>query len=114
MADIPEIPDDDIFTIHITDNMELRNKLRGGLVEAQGNDSDKIPMFVSWPEWLDDGIVCLYARDFKNVLRNAIQDTVATINSVIEKSEKALPDSMATEQVTAEIQNIPDKESDEL
>ena len=113
MADIPEIPDDDIFSLHITDNMELRNKLRGGLVEAQGNDSDKIPMFVSWPAWLDDGIVCLYARDFKNVLRNAIKDTVVTINSINERSEEALPDTMATEQVTAEIQNDSDEESDE-
>jgi len=34
-----------------------------GLVESQGRNSDKIPIFVSWPSWLEDGIVCIYAAD---------------------------------------------------
>ena len=75
MTDSRKIPDDDIFAIHVTSNMEIRNILRTGLVQAQSSNTDKIPVFVSWPEWLEDGIVSLYASDFYNVLGNAIRDT---------------------------------------
>jgi len=70
-----KIPEDENFTIHISDNMELRNKLRSGLVKAQQKDTDKIPLLVSWPEWLEDGIICIYARDFRTILRKAVRDT---------------------------------------
>ncbi len=84
MNNSQNIPDDDSFTIETSHNMELRNALRTGLVTAQGKDTDKIPLFVSWPEWLEDGIVCIYARDFKHVISSAICDTAVSINAVIE------------------------------
>jgi len=84
-----KIPDDESFTIEISNDMEIRNMLRTGLVTAQGKDTDKIPLFVSWPEWLEDGIVCLYARDFYNVLSSAIRDTAVAISTIIETSGEA-------------------------
>ena len=66
--------------------MVLRNMLRTGLVTTQEKDTDKIPLFVSWPEWLEDGIVCLYARDFYTVLSSAIRDTATAISTLIESS----------------------------
>jgi len=81
MEEKEKIPEDEMFTIQVSENMELRNRLRAGLVEAQGRDTEKIPMFVSWPGWLEDGIVCLYARDFQYVLRRAIHDTARALCS---------------------------------
>ena len=81
------IPTDDRFAVKVTDNMEIRNLLRSGLVEALGRDSDKIPLFVSWPEWLDDGIVCLYARDLKQLLQETVRETAGTLRTFIEEPE---------------------------
>ena len=89
MEDAQKIPEDDIFAIHISESMGLRNQLRAGLVEAQGKDTGKIPMFVSWPEWLDDGIICMYVSDFQDVLRNAVRDAVFTFCEDDEEPEKA-------------------------
>jgi len=86
MEESKKIPEDEMFTIQVSESMELRNRLRAGLVEAQGKDTDKIPMFVSWPEWLEDGIVCLYARDFQYVLRRAIHDTAKALCSLGEEA----------------------------
>jgi hypothetical protein len=81
------IPTDDRFAVKVSDSMEVRNMLRTGLVEAQGRDSDKIPLFVSWPDWLDDGIVCLYARDLRQLLRETVRDTAGTLGKFIEEPE---------------------------
>jgi len=81
MAENEMIPDDETFALSISENMEIRNKLRSGLVEAQGKDTGKIPVFVSWPRWLDDGIVCLYASDFKEILGKVVTDTARTFLS---------------------------------
>jgi len=89
MEDSQKIPEDDIFSIHISESMELRNQLRAGLVEAQGKDTGKIPMFVSWPEWLNDGIICMYVSDFQGVLRDALRDAVLTLCEDYEEPEKA-------------------------
>ncbi len=75
---------DDRFAVNVSDSMELRNALRAGLVEAQGRESDKIPIFVSWPEWLEDGIVCIYARDLHELLRSAVRDTAEALTSAME------------------------------
>lgn len=75
----PDIFNDGLFTIKISDEMTLRNALRAGLVEAQGKDTDKIPMFVSWPPWLEDGVVCLFAKDLHAVLRKVIRDTAEAV-----------------------------------
>ena len=93
-----KIPDDDSFTIHISNSMAIRNKLRAGLVQAQGKDTEKIPMFVSWPEWLEDGIVCLYARDFHHVLCSAIHETAVSLGGIYEKAEKGKEADIAVEQ----------------
>jgi hypothetical protein len=81
------VPIDDIFSVKITESMELRNVLRAGLVEAQGRENDKIPLFVSWPEWLEDGIVCLYVRDLHQLLRNTVRETATVLGQVVEKTE---------------------------
>lgn len=86
----PEVPKDDIFTIHVSNTMEIRNRLRAGLVKAQGKDTNKIPMFVSWPEWLEDGIVCLYARDFYKVLQNTVHEMALSLAGIIEGSDKTI------------------------
>lgn len=70
-----------MFVMHISENMELRNSLRSGLVQAQNRDNGKIPLFVSWPQWLDDGIVCMYARDFRNVMMTAIREAALAVNA---------------------------------
>jgi hypothetical protein len=79
------IPFDDRFTVKVSANMEVRNVLRSGLVDAQGHEPEKIPLFVSWPEWLDDGIVCLYARDLHELLRSAVRDTAGQLAPFIER-----------------------------
>lgn len=84
MEEIRAVPDDERFAIHVSENMELRNQLRTGLVEAQGKETDKMPMLVSWPRWLDDGIICMYAADYQNVLRSTIRDTAAVVSDVME------------------------------
>ena len=86
--------DDELFSISITGNMELRNFLRAGLVEAQEKDRNKTPLLVSWPEWLEDGIVCLYARDFRDMLDRAVHETAKTLMMELdapdgEKAEEA-------------------------
>ncbi len=78
---------EDMFAIHISDNMEIRNALRSGLVQAQGRDTDKIPLFVSWPEWLEDGILCMYASDFQQIMLAEVQETAQSISNIIETSE---------------------------
>ena len=80
---------DDRFAIKTSDNMELRNLLRSGLVDAQGPDSDKIPLFVSWPEWLEHGIVCLYSRDLHMLLKNTVRETADALAEFIEGGEAA-------------------------
>ena len=82
MEEASSVPEDEIFVINVSESMELRNRLRSGLVDAQNKDSGKIPMLVSWPKWLDDGIVCMYARDFRGVLNDAIRQTAAVLGTV--------------------------------
>jgi len=82
-------PQDDNFTYNISNSMKLRNTLRSGLVEAQGREAEKIPVLVSWPEWLEDGIVCLYVRDFHRMLKKAVSETAMSFVKVIEQSENS-------------------------
>jgi hypothetical protein len=79
------IPTDDRFAVNVSESMEIRNILRAGLVEAQGRDSEKIPLFVSWPNWLEDGIVCLYARDLRQLLLETVRDTAGKLGKIIEE-----------------------------
>lgn len=79
------IPTDDRFAVNVSESMEIRNILRAGLVEAQGRDTDKIPLFVSWPEWLEDGIVCLYARDLRQLLLETVRETAGNLGKIIEE-----------------------------
>ena len=73
------------FSIKISENMEIRNQLRAGLIDALGADSDKIPLFVSWPPWLKDGIVCMYAKDLHALLRSTISVTAEPFIKLIEQ-----------------------------
>jgi hypothetical protein len=83
------IPLDDRFAVKISESMELRNLLRSGLVEAQGREPEKIPLFVSWPEWLKDGIVCMYSRDLHELLLRTVRETAQALAGFIEQPEEA-------------------------
>ena len=108
-----EITSDGIFTIKISEDMKLRNTLRSGLVEAQGKDTDKIPMYVSWPHWLEDGIVCLFARDFQQVLHKVVQDTAITLGKTFEVEGMNIePDSLVEEE-DSEVKTLLDIENEE-
>ena len=92
MSTLP-IPSDDSFAVKISESMELRNILRAALVEAQGRETDKISLLVSWPEWLEDGIVCFYARDLHQLLRNTIRETATVLGKVVESEVENTPES---------------------
>ncbi len=79
MPENDALPDDELFALAISENMELRNFLRSGLVEAQGRGADKIPLFVSWPRWLEDGIICMYAKDFRHIMSSIVTETANTV-----------------------------------
>jgi len=83
---IPESSTDGIFSIKVSEDMGIRNFLRSGLVEAQGKDTDKIPLFVSWPNWLDDGIVCMFARDLHALLAETVKTTAINLNREFEEA----------------------------
>jgi len=91
-----KIPDSTIFSIKISDSMEIRNSLRSGLFEAQGKDSNKIPLFVSWPSWLEDGIVCIYAKDLHALLTKAVRDTASSFGKLIDQSGEISTDEIFT------------------
>jgi hypothetical protein len=84
---VPDILDDGIFSIKISEDMTIRNTLRSGLFDAQGHDTNKIPLFVSWPHWLDDGIVCLFAEDLHHLLHETIKKTALSIGKVFEMED---------------------------
>ena len=88
MSGVSKIPDDERFVIHVSDSMEIRNALRSGLINAQEKDQEKIPLFMSWPEWLEDGIVSLYAKDFRDILLNAVREAGSSMIDIIEKEKK--------------------------
>ena len=85
------LPGNDTFAIKITESMEIRNALRKGLFEAQGKESDKIPLYVSWPSWLEDGIVCLYVSDMNNLLRKAVRDSAISFAELLGDPDEILP-----------------------
>ena len=109
-----EIPSDGIFAIKISEEMKLRNALRSGLVEAQGKDTDKIPMYVSWPHWLEDGIVCLFAKDFHQVLHKAVQDTAVTLGKTFEVESMDIEPGTLIEEEAREIETLPDIKNEEI
>ncbi|MCE5252149.1 hypothetical protein LLG96_18260 [bacterium] len=88
----PQVSHDtnDMFTITVSENMEIRNILRSGLVEAQGHEPDKIPLFVSWPSWLEDGIVCIYASDLHELLGRAVRDTASSFKGIVDTGDDEL------------------------
>jgi hypothetical protein len=69
------------FSLKISEEMVLRNLLRSGLVEAQGKDGNHIPLFVSWPHWLEDGIVCMYVKDFQRIIDDAVKEMAMVIEN---------------------------------
>ena len=79
-----DIVSDGIFSIKVSEDMALRNTLRSGLVEAQGKNTDKMPMLVSWPYWLEDGIVCMFAKDFHHILHQAVRETAQRLGDIFE------------------------------
>ena len=108
----PETLSDGIFTIKISEDMALRNALRSGLVEAQGSDTDKIPMYVSWPHWLEDGIVCLFSRDLHYLLNKAVQEAVISFEKTFEIGVESSASDTITEEQDEEIEALPQLEND--
>lgn len=70
------------FTFHLSEDMETRSLLRTGLVKAQQLDTGKVPVFVSWPSWLEDGIICMFAKDFTAVVERAVQETALRVGNL--------------------------------
>ena len=108
----PETLSDGIFTIKISEDMALRNALRSGLVEAQGSDTDKIPMYVSWPHWLEDGIVCLFSRDLHYLLNKTVQDAVISFEKTFEIGVESSASDTIIEEQDEEIEALPQLEND--
>ncbi|MFC1538204.1 hypothetical protein ACFL6H_02170 [Candidatus Latescibacterota bacterium] len=109
----PESLSNEIFTIKISEEMSIRNALRTGLVEAQGKDTGKMPMFVSWPGWLDDGIVCMYARDLHELLNKAVKDSAISFGKTFEIEDKKPESEINTNEDEAEFEPLSLFESDE-
>ena len=107
-----DITGDGIFTIKISEDMVIRNMLRSGLVDAQGKDMDKIPLFVSWPNWLDDGIVCLFAKDLHEVLHKAVKDMVISLNKILGMEELNIESEVPAEEKDYEVETVPEIESE--
>jgi len=84
IAERPDTLSDGRFTIKLSEDMTLRNLLRSGLVEAQGKNREQIPLFVSWPNWLEDGIVCLYARDLHRVLQDTVGESARALGRTMD------------------------------
>lgn len=80
-----------LFSITISEDMELRNQLRSGLMEAQDVDGRKIPLYVSWPSWLKDGVVCMYASDLHTLLKKTVRDAVAAIATQVGEPADIIP-----------------------
>lgn len=108
----PETLSDGIFTIKISEDMALRNALRSGLVEAQGSDTDKIPMYVSWPHWLEDGIVCLFSRDLHYLLNKTVQDAVISFEKTFEIGVESSASDTIIEEQDGETEALPQLEND--
>ena len=81
MADTPG-SGNDLLAINITESMNLRNQLRTGLLKAQQQDTGKIPVLVSWPPWLEDGIVCMFAGDFMEIIHRAVRETAIDVGGI--------------------------------
>ena len=76
MEDASAVPEDDVFIIRfpkawicVTVSFGPCRRSEQGLRENS--------MLVSWPKWLDDGIVCMYARDFRGFMNEAVRQTAA-------------------------------------
>ena len=80
-----------LFSIMVSEDMELRNQLRSGLIEAQDLDSSKMPLYVSWPSWLKDGVVCMYVSDLHTLLKETVRDAVAAIATQIGEKADIIP-----------------------
>ena len=91
-----KLSDDSLFSIKISESMEIRNSLRSGLFEAQGKNSNKIPLFVSWPSWLEDGIVCIYGKDLHALLSKTVRDTASSFSKLIDQSGEETIDEVFT------------------
>ena len=106
----PETISDGIFNIKISEDMALRNALRTGLVEAQGSNTEKIPMFVSWPHWLEDGIACMFVKDLHQLLDKAVQDVALSFAKMFEIDvESSVPEETIEK---SKIKTLPQFEND--
>jgi hypothetical protein len=82
-----ETMQDGHFSLKISEEMALRNLLRSGLVEAQGKDGEHIPLFISWPHWLEDGIVCMYVKDFQRIIDDAVKQMAMVLENEFSNGE---------------------------
>ena len=80
-----------LFSITVSEDMELRNQLRSGLIEAQDLDSSKMPLYVSWPSWLKDGVVCMYVSDLHTLLKKTVRDAVAAVATQVGEQADIIP-----------------------
>ena len=67
-------PDNPDFSIDVNENTALRKLIRDGLLRAAEKDSQKIPMIYCRPRWLDEGIICLWAKDLNKYLKRQCKE----------------------------------------
>lgn len=63
-----ELPDNPDFAIELNEDITLRRILREGLKSAAEKNKEKIPLLYCRPLWMEEGIVCLWARDLNRFL----------------------------------------------
>ena len=69
-----EPPDNPDFSIELTEDIPLRKILKEGLKQASDKNKEKMPMLYCRPMWMEEGIVCLWARDLNRFLAEKCEE----------------------------------------
>ena len=83
-------PDNPDFSIDVNENMALRKLLRDGLIRAAEKDSRKIPMLYCRPRWLEEGIICLWAKDLNNYLNSQSKEMSGELIDALNMLDESL------------------------
>ncbi len=90
-TDIPaQIPVANAIQIVVNENMALRKLLRDGLIRAAEKDSKKIPMLYCRPRWLEEGIICLWAKDLNKYLNSKSKEISGELIDALNMLDESL------------------------
>ena len=85
-----ELPDNPDFSIEVNDDLPLRKILKSGLQRAADKNKEKIPMFYCRPLWMEEGIVCLWARDLNRFLAEKCEELSEQFMGALDELETFL------------------------